>query len=57
MFSRERLLGHIWGSNVFVAERTVDVHVRPLRKELNARGGPDLIRTVRGVGYSIDEQT
>ena len=56
-YSRERLLGHIWGGDVFVEERTVDVHVRRLRKELNSRGGSDLIRTVRGVGYSIDEQT
>ena len=57
VYSRERLLGHIWGGDVFVEERTVDVHVRRLRKELNSRGGSDLIRTVRGVGYSIDEQT
>ena len=56
VYSRERLLGRVWGSDVFVQERTVDVHVRRLRKELNARGGRDLIRTVRSVGYSIDKQ-
>lgn len=56
VYSRERLLGRVWGSDVFVQERTVDVHVRRLRKELNARGGRDLIRTVQSVGYSIDEQ-
>ena len=56
VYSRERLLGRVWGNNVYVEERTVDVHVRRLRKQLNAQGGRDLIRTVRSVGYSIDEQ-
>lgn len=56
VYSRERLLGRVWGSNVFVEQRTVDVHVQRLRKKLNAQGGRDLIRTVRSVGYSIDEQ-
>ena len=56
VYSRERLLGRVWGSSVFVEQRTVDVHVQRLRKKLNAQGGRDLIRTVHSVGYSIDEQ-
>ena len=55
VYSRDRLLGRVWGGDVFVEERTVDVHIRRLRKALNAHGGPDLIRTVRGAGYAIDD--
>jgi len=54
VYSRERLLGRVWGGDVFVEPRTVDVHIRRLRKALNAQGGPDIIRTVRGSGYAID---
>ena len=56
VFSRDRLLGRVWGGDVFVEPRTVDVHIRRLRKALNAHGGQDLVRTVRGAGYAIDEQ-
>ena len=56
VFSRDRLLGRVWGGDVFVEPRTVDVHIRRLRQALNARGGCDLIRTVRASGYAIDEQ-
>jgi len=56
VFSRDRLLGRVWGGNVFVEPRTVDVHIRRLRKSLNIPGSVHLIRTVRGAGYSIDEQ-
>jgi two-component system phosphate regulon response regulator PhoB len=56
VFSRDRLLGRIWGGDVFVEPRTVDVHIRRLRKSLNIPGAVDLIRTVRGAGYAIDEQ-
>jgi two-component system, OmpR family, phosphate regulon response regulator PhoB len=56
VFSRDRLLGRVWGGDVFVEPRTVDVHIRRLRKSLNIPGSVDLIRTVRGAGYSIDEQ-
>ena len=54
VFSRERLLDSAWGRDVYVEERTVDVHIRRLRKALNAEGEDDLIRTVRGGGYAID---
>ena len=54
VFSREQLLDNIWGNTVYVDERTIDVHVGRLRKRLNAGRNPDLIRTVRGIGYSID---
>ena len=56
VYSRDRLLGRVWGGDVFVEPRTVDVHIRRLRQALNARGGCDLIRTVRATGYAIDEQ-
>lgn len=54
VFSREQLLDNIWGNTVYVDERTIDVHVGRLRKALNNGRNPDLIRTVRGIGYSID---
>ncbi len=54
VFSRERLLDLVWGRDVYVEDRTVDVHIRRLRKALNAGGGEDVIRTVRGEGYAID---
>lgn len=55
VFSREFLLKNVWGINIYVETRTVDVHVRRLRKALNEYG-PDYIRTVRATGYSIDTQ-
>jgi two-component system, OmpR family, phosphate regulon response regulator PhoB len=56
VFSREQLLDGVWGSDVYIDERTVDVHVGRLRKALN-RGHPnDPIRTVRGAGYSLDDR-
>lgn len=54
VFSREQLLDSVWGRDVYVDERTVDVHIRRLRKALNAGGEPDLIRTVRSAGYALD---
>ena len=57
VFSRERLLGQVWGGDVFVEPRTVDVHIRRLREALNEHGGKDVIRTVRGAGYALDEQS
>ncbi|HEY9079265.1 phosphate regulon transcriptional regulator PhoB [Magnetovibrio sp.] len=54
VFSRERLLDLVWGRDVYVEDRTVDVHIRRLRKALNEGGGEDVIRTVRGEGYAID---
>ena len=53
VFSREVLLKTVWGDNIYVESRTVDVHIRRLRKSLNDFG-PDYIRTVRATGYSID---
>ncbi|MBI3777699.1 MAG: phosphate regulon transcriptional regulator PhoB [Gammaproteobacteria bacterium] len=54
--SRERLLDSVWGSNVYVEERTVDVHIRRLRKILTATGHERLIQTVRGTGYRFSTQ-
>ena len=54
VFSREVLLKSVWGENIFVESRTVDVHIRRLRSSLN-KYGPDYIRTVRANGYSIDK--
>ncbi len=54
VFSREQLLDAVWGRNIHVEPRTVDVHIRRLRKALNAEGEADLIRTVRSAGYALD---
>ncbi|MHC8510313.1 MAG: winged helix-turn-helix domain-containing protein [Rhodospirillales bacterium] len=54
VFSREQLLDKAWGRSVDVELRTVDVHIRRLRKALNADGGDDLIRTVRSAGYALE---
>jgi two-component system phosphate regulon response regulator PhoB len=54
VFSREQLLDAVWGSDVYVEARTVDVHVGRLRKALNAGESGDPIRTVRSAGYSLD---
>ena len=54
VFSREQLLDTVWGSDVYVEARTVDVHVGRLRKALRNSGGDDPIRTVRSAGYSLD---
>ena len=54
VFSRERLLDAVWSHDADIDARTVDVHVRRLRQALNADGRPDLIRTVRSAGYSLD---
>ena len=56
VFSRERLLDAVWGANTYVELRTVDVHVGRLRKALKRPDGPDLIRTVRAAGYSLDAE-
>jgi two-component system, OmpR family, phosphate regulon response regulator PhoB len=54
VFSREQLLDAVWGSDVYVEARTVDVHIGRLRKALNAAATGDPIRTVRSAGYSLD---
>ena len=56
VFSREQLLDGVWGSDVYIDERTVDVHVGRLRKALNRGHGANPIRTVRGAGYSLDDR-
>ena len=54
VFSRERLLDNVWGQDSDVELRTVDVHIRRLRKAINEGGRKDIIRTVRSAGYSLD---
>ncbi|QQP89699.1 phosphate regulon transcriptional regulator PhoB [Skermanella rosea] len=54
VFSREQLLDLVWGHDVYVEPRTVDVHIRRLRKALNEENDNDLIRTVRSAGYALD---
>ncbi len=54
VFSRERLLTTVWSHATEIESRTVDVHVRRLRKALNEGGRPDIIRTVRSAGYALD---
>jgi two-component system phosphate regulon response regulator PhoB len=56
VFSRERLLDAVWSHDPDIDTRTVDVHVRRLRQALNSSGRPDLIRTVRSAGYSLDAE-
>ena len=51
VYSRSQLLNHVWGTQAFIEERTVDVHIRRLRKALEAAGKDHLIQTVRGSGY------
>jgi len=51
VYSRAQLLDHVWGSNVYVEERTVDVHIRRLRKALEPSKLEDMVQTVRGSGY------
>jgi two-component system, OmpR family, phosphate regulon response regulator PhoB len=56
VFSREQLLNGVWGSQIYIDERTVDVHVGRLRKALNRGYDTDPIRTVRGAGYALDDR-
>jgi two-component system phosphate regulon response regulator PhoB len=54
VFSREQLLDAVWGRDIHVEPRTVDVHIRRLRKAVNGDGETDVIRTVRSAGYALD---
>jgi len=54
VFSREQLLDAVWGRDIHVEPRTVDVHIRRLRKAINLEGSLDVIRTVRSAGYALD---
>ena len=55
VFSREQLLDSVWGHGIYVERRTVDTHIRRLRKSLNIEGKKNFIRTIRSSGYSIDK--
>lgn len=57
VFSRSQLLDRVWGTDLDIELRTVDATVRRLRRALNAHGEPDLLRTVRAEGYSLDHKT
>ena len=56
VFSREQLIDAVWGRDIHVEPRTVDVHIRRLRKAINGPDEPDLIRTVRSAGYALDAE-
>jgi two-component system phosphate regulon response regulator PhoB len=56
VYSRSQLLDHVWGGNVYVEERTVDVHIRRLRKAISLEGHENFIQTVRGVGYRFSDK-
>ena len=56
VFSREELLDAVWGPDIHVEPRTVDVHIRRLRKSINGPGEKDLVRTVRSAGYALDTE-
>ena len=56
VFSREELLNAVWGPDIYVEPRTVDVHIRRLRKALNGEQDSDIIRTVRAAGYALDAE-
>ena len=53
VWTREQLLDRVWGRDIYVDTRTIDVHVGRLRKALMANGGDNPVRTVRGTGYSL----
>ena len=55
VFSRSQLLDNVWGETIYIDERTVDVHVGRLRKAVNRDGETDIIRTIRGAGYAMQE--
>lgn len=56
VYSRNQLLDHVWGGNVYVEERTIDVHIRRLRKALSPEGHDRFIQTVRGSGYRFSSK-
>ncbi|MBE1277738.1 phosphate regulon transcriptional regulator PhoB [Enterovibrio baiacu] len=57
VYSREQLLNNVWGTNVYVEDRTVDVHIRRLRKALEEEGHDKLVQTVRGAGYRFSTRS
>jgi two-component system phosphate regulon response regulator PhoB len=56
VYSREQVLNNVWGQNVYIDERTIDVHIRRLRKALASSGHDRLVQTVRGAGYRFSSQ-
>jgi two-component system phosphate regulon response regulator PhoB len=56
VFSRDQLIDSVWGHGIYIDARTVDVHIRRLRKALNGEGDRDVIRTVRSAGYALDAE-
>ena len=56
VFTREELLDSVWGPDIHVEPRTVDVHIRRLRKSINGEGELDVVRTVRAAGYALDTE-
>ena len=54
VYSRQQLLDQVWGHDVYIEDRTIDVHIRRLRKAINVTNTGDLIRTVRSMGYSLE---
>ncbi|WP_394261432.1 phosphate regulon transcriptional regulator PhoB [Moraxella boevrei] len=55
-YTRSQLLDHVWGGNVYVEDRTIDVHIRRLRKILEPYGFADYVQTMRGIGYRFSQQ-
>lgn len=56
VFSRDQLIDHIWGNDVYIDDRTIDVHIGRLRKQLESKGAHRMIQTVRGAGYRLSSQ-
>ena len=57
VYSRDQILDHVWGANVYLDERTVDVHIRRLRKAIAVAGHEKFVQTVRGAGYRFSTRT
>ena len=56
VYSREQLLDNVWGTNIYVEDRTVDVHIRRLRKAITGEGHEEFVQTVRGAGYRFSSK-
>ena len=56
VYSRQQLLDAVWGTNVYITDRTIDVHIRRLRKALSVSEECKVIRTIRSSGYSLDDK-
>jgi len=56
VYTRDQILNYVWGGNVYIDERTVDVHIRRLRKAISEKGHDQYVQTVRGAGYRFSTQ-